>query len=103
MGITLTPDVEQRIAAKVESGEYQSPDEVLRAGLDLLEARDIAMQRAQRPVSPNQDSRPIWEVIAEIAREIPEEELSKLPTDLASNIDHYLYGAPRSEPLKMSE
>jgi len=37
MGITLTPDVEQRIAAKVESGEYQSPDEVLRAGLDLLE------------------------------------------------------------------
>ena len=103
MGITLTPDVEQRIAAKVESGEYQSPDEVLRAGLDLLEARDIAMQRAQRTVSPNQDSRPIWEVIAEIAREIPEEELSKLPTDLASNIDHYLYGAPRSEPLKMSE
>jgi len=41
---------------------------------------------------------PIWEVIAEIAREIPEEELSKLPTDLAANYKHYMYGSPPSDP-----
>jgi putative addiction module CopG family antidote len=103
MGITLTPDIEQRIAAKVESGEYQSTDEVVRACLDLLDARDASMQRAQRTASPNQDSRPIWEVIAEIGREIPEEEWSKLPTDLSSNVDHYLYGSPRSGSTKTAE
>jgi len=103
MGIPLTQDIEQRIAAKVESGEYRSTDDVMRACLDLLDARDASMQRAQRSASPNQDSRPIWEVIAEIGREIPEEEWSKLPTDLSSNVDHYLYGSPRSESTKTAE
>lgn len=30
-----------------------------------------------------------------IAREIPKEELDKLPRDGAKNHDHYLYGAPK--------
>ncbi len=41
------------------------------------------------------DPRPIWERIAEIAAEIPREELEKIPTDLAANHDHYLYGTPK--------
>ena len=39
--------------------------------------------------------RPIWEVIAERVKEIPEEEMDKIPHDGAENHDHYLYGAPR--------
>lgn len=38
------------------------------------------------------DARPIWEMIAELGRSIPEEEWEKVPTDLATNLDHYLYG-----------
>lgn len=41
------------------------------------------------------DTRPIWERIAEIAADVPPEEWEKLPTDLAENHDHYLYGTPK--------
>jgi hypothetical protein len=40
-------------------------------------------------------ARPIEEIIAEIASEVPPEEWAKVPKDLAENLDHYLYGAPR--------
>jgi Arc/MetJ-type ribon-helix-helix transcriptional regulator len=96
MGITLNPEPEDRIAAKVRSGFYQSPTEVVQAGLELLEARD-SLAQAPAAAASKQDTRPIWEIIAEIGREIPEEEWAKLPTDMASNVDHYLYGAPRSD------
>ena len=42
------------------------------------------------PVRP-----PIWERIAARAAEVPPEELAKLPTDGAAQIDHYLYGHPK--------
>lgn len=38
---------------------------------------------------------PIWERIAARAAEIPPEELDKLPTDGAAQLDHYLYGHPK--------
>lgn len=47
--------------------------------------------------SPHQ-ARPIWEIAEELSREIPHEELSRLPTDLAAEHDHYLYGHPKLNP-----
>jgi hypothetical protein len=41
------------------------------------------------------DDRPIWERIAELAATLPEEAIAGLPTDGASQLDHYLYGAPK--------
>ena len=38
---------------------------------------------------------PIWERLAKLAADAPEDELAKLPTDGASQHDHYLYGAPK--------
>jgi len=35
---------------------------------------------------------PVWEEILKIAHGIPESDLHKLPTDLAANHDHFLYG-----------
>ena len=43
------------------------------------------------------DTRPIWEKIAEITARVPPEEWEKLPTDLAANHDHYLYGSPKRD------
>lgn len=40
-------------------------------------------------------SRPIWEEIAEVMSQVPEEDLAALPTDLAEQHDHYLYGTPK--------
>ena len=40
MNVSLTPEFEQFIRAQVESGKYASADEVIRAGLRLLEERE---------------------------------------------------------------
>lgn len=37
-------------------------------------------------------ARPIWKVISDLGTEIPESEWERVPTDLARNLDHYLYG-----------
>ena len=47
------------------------------------------------PFDPN--ARPIWEIVEEIGKSVPPEEWAKVPTDLAKNLDHYLYGAAKEE------
>ena len=45
---------------------------------------------------PSPDVRkPIWEQFADAFRDVPEEELARLPTDLAAQVDHYIYGLPK--------
>lgn len=39
----------------------------------------------------------IFELIAEITKDMPDEAWSSVPTDLAKNIDHYLYGHKKIE------
>ncbi len=41
------------------------------------------------------DTRPIAEVLAEIAAATPAAELAKLPRDFAEQLDHYIYGTPK--------
>lgn len=36
-----------------------------------------------------------WQIWQEHLKDIPEEELDKIPTDASVNLDHYLYGAPK--------
>jgi Arc/MetJ-type ribon-helix-helix transcriptional regulator len=91
MSILLNPDLEHRIAVKVQSGRYRSSAEVIEVGLDLLEAQDFA-----HPTFAAPNELPIWEAITEIGKKIPTEEWEQLPSDLARNIDHYLYGSPKA-------
>jgi hypothetical protein len=46
-----------------------------------------------RPATP--DTRPMAEVLAEIAATIPPAELAKLPPDFTDQLDHYVYGTPK--------
>ena len=41
------------------------------------------------------DTRPIAEVLAEIAVTIPAAELATLPPDFTDQLDHYIYGTPK--------
>ena len=41
------------------------------------------------------DTRPIAEVLAEIAATIPAAELATLPPDFTDQLDHYIYGTPK--------
>jgi antitoxin ParD1/3/4 len=42
MNVSLTPDLEEFVSAKVESGRYNSASEVVREALRLLEEHDSA-------------------------------------------------------------
>ncbi len=44
---------------------------------------------------PEEAGKPIWEVIIERMKDVPPEELAKLPRDGAEEHDHYLYGTPK--------
>jgi hypothetical protein len=43
-----------------------------------------------------EDDRPIWEIVADAMKDVPREDLALLPKDGASQIDHYLYGHPKT-------
>jgi hypothetical protein len=44
---------------------------------------------------PPQTRKPIWEQFAEAFQDVPDEEIERLPTDLAAQVDHYIYGLPK--------
>lgn len=58
---------------------------------------DSVEEHSLNPIRFDPDVTPIWEEISKIGASIPEEEWQKVPTDLAANLDHYLYGSPRKE------
>jgi hypothetical protein len=47
------------------------------------------------PQRPPTARKLFWEKLVEASRRIPDEELDKLPPDLAAQIDHYVYGTPK--------
>jgi hypothetical protein len=56
--------------------------------------------KASKPIPlddlPLDDSAtPIEEVLAALASQVPKESWDNVPDDLADNLDHYLYGAPK--------
>ena len=58
--------------------------------------KKLARERASLPRKPTpQDDRPIWEVILDNTKNVPSEAFDTLPTDGASQVDHYLYGHPK--------
>jgi hypothetical protein len=42
-----------------------------------------------------QEHKPIWEEILDLTADVPAEEWDKLPSDLAEQHDHYIYGTPK--------
>jgi hypothetical protein len=43
-----------------------------------------------------EDDRPIWEIFADAMKDVPREDLALLPKDGSAQIDHYLYGHPKT-------
>ncbi len=80
---TMQTEIAQTIFEKVKVLPLNEQKEVLK----IVEKKVSAFQK--------EDTRPIWEVIADISSEIPDEEWEKLPSDGSVNHDHYLYGAPK--------
>ena len=60
MNISLTHDLEQFVTAKVKSGHYTSPSEVIRDGLRLLvehdQLREIRLEELRKDIQKGIDS-----------------------------------------------
>jgi hypothetical protein len=59
------------------------------------EALNKILTDAANPSAPQPLSRPIWELIQDNMKDLSPEEFAKLPSDGASEHDHYLYGHPK--------
>lgn len=94
MTISLPPDLDARFQQKMHSAGCQSPDDLIRKALDALDAQEQASTSA--PMGEEQPSSlPIWEEFEQAGLSLPERVLAALPTDGASEHDHYIYGTPK--------
>jgi hypothetical protein len=75
------------------SGEVALDGEIKVASVKSLVVEPL---EAGQPVS---SIKPIWKVALEIGANVPEEEWTRVPSDGARNLHHYLQGAPKeTEP-----
>lgn len=74
----MEADVVEKIAGKVKVLSAEQKEKVL----EFVEK----LERQKR--TP-------WQIWQEHLKDIPAEELDKIPTDASVNLDHYLYGAPK--------
>ena len=51
MAYQFPPDIEQRIKAQLETGQFQSEDDVLREAIDTLEKRQFGLKELQAMVA----------------------------------------------------
>ena len=69
---------------------------LLDEALDMLQEREHVSHMTSTITPPQSAApKPIWEQFAEAFEDVPEEELAQLPTDLAAQVDHYVYGLPK--------
>jgi Arc/MetJ-type ribon-helix-helix transcriptional regulator len=98
MTIHLPENLESSILAAVHSGRYASLDDAMAEAASMLIQRLKQEQAKQTAVSQPetaQAQKPIWEEILELTADVPDEEWDRLPTDLAEQHDHYIYGTPK--------
>lgn len=89
--IELSPEAEAALKRQAESHGMSLED----YALQRLSAASTQLEASPSATADEPEERPIWEEIAEIMSEVPDEEFAKLPRDGASQVDHYLYGHPK--------
>ena len=93
----LTPKQKGILAALSRETGKPVPT-LLDEALAGLQAHERSSSEDDTPVpapSSQEAPKPIWEIFEEASRDIPDEELARLPTDLAAQVDHYVYGLPK--------
>ncbi|MBC8199462.1 MAG: hypothetical protein H8E80_05385 [Desulfobacteraceae bacterium] len=98
--VVFTPEQEYQVTTALKehktarmyvkgSGEYSPQGTLLR----VLQVDELRLTTSETHY--DKSARPIEDLLEELAREIPQEEWDKLPSDLNDNLDHYLYGVPK--------
>lgn len=95
MTIHLPEWREQFVRSLIAGGRFASESDVVEEALGLLEERERQQAEARGPAGPPTADKPIWDVIRDIAATVPDQVWAAVPTDLAEQHDHYLYGTPK--------
>jgi hypothetical protein len=92
----LTPEQKNLLVALARETGKAIPA-LLAEALDALQAHVRAHgAQAGHPAPPApQTVKPLWEIAADLLKDVPQEVLDRLPTDGAAQHDHYIYGTPK--------
>lgn len=84
----------QHLKAVYEDGVFRPLEPV-----QLQEHQEVTLvlETTQVSAGPAAEDKPIWEVAAELVRDIPQDVLNSVPTDGAAQHDHYLYAADKRD------
>ena len=91
--IELTPK-QQGILATLSRETGKPIPTLLDEALAVLQEREHVSQEARTSPPPPKH---IWEEFADAFKDVPEEELARLPIDGAAQHDHYIYGWPKRD------
>ena len=92
MNVTIKLSEEQAAAIKIQAAARGlSVEEWLQELAAQSAAEDSAEAGGHQPPSP------IWDVIADTMRDVPDEEFAAIPEDGLRQLDHYVYGVPKRE------
>ncbi len=99
----LTPEQKDMLAALSRETGKSIPALIAQALAALHEHaqrdREISATNGHETAAPaavpHEVCTPIWDTFIEASLEIPDEELDLLPTDGATQHDHYIYGTPK--------
>ncbi len=86
--LDLKPEIEQGLRTQAQA-QGVSLDEFLQNVMTQATVKVSAARTEPRP--------PIWDAIADSMKDVPPEDMAALPTDGASQIDHYVYGLPKRD------
>jgi hypothetical protein len=98
--VVFTPEQEDQVTTALKEhktarmfvkglGEYSPQGKLLR----VFQVDELRLTTSETHY--DKSARPIVDILEELAKEIPQEEWDKLPSDLNDNLDHYLYGLPK--------
>jgi hypothetical protein len=93
----LTPEQKDMLATLSRKTGKPVPA-LLTEALAALQERELSGHEAASTAPPQQETPPpIWEQFADAFKDVPEEDIARLPTDLAAQVDHYIYGRPKRQ------
>jgi len=93
----LTPE-QKGMLATLSRETGKSIPALLAEALEVLQEHERSGHEVIPAILPPQETpKPIWKQFAEAFNDVPEEDIARLPTDLAAQVDHYIYGLPKRQ------
>ena len=80
------------VSAAEAASDFAALLDRIRAGDEVVIEHDARPLAVLRPAAPRSSLEQAFEAIAQ---EVPDEEWDRVPSDLAKNLDHYLYGTSK--------